>query len=358
MVFGDLFLQLKPRFWYFEVVNLFRQLALNGILTLFNTSVALYLYLSISILLLFASLIMVLRPYVATKQNRAQYLCALALVMMMASQLAMLPRSGGDADAQVRKLEGQILVTVTCLMYVAVALYMGESTFETLVEARERALQALHDHILFYSLQVLEQSASAYLSRYGLEWEEVQSVFKAQFDGVKDMRSLRKSVEVALSNPEKALLDVACTSRALCIKIILSRLALHLAPWLERHDLEREEVMLLSKQVLEGIETTPELQEKVSMSLADPEALLVSLGDLKRPILVQQLLIQFKQCTPEILDWNVYRLKVEEELNGMDLAALEEFTLRAKRKGNQCLASFLPMCEGLTKPTDVCQHVI
>jgi len=100
------FMNLKPRYWYFEVINLLRRFVLIGLLVMFDTSVKVHVFLSMVIMLLFASLIFLLEPYIAKSINRSHFFFLLALVMML-SQFVMIARTDdSDRDPQAVALEG------------------------------------------------------------------------------------------------------------------------------------------------------------------------------------------------------------------------------------------------------------
>merc|ERR1711871_1562900 len=100
---------------------------LIGLLAMFNTSVTLHLYLSIIVLSLFAVMVIVLRPYIDDMVNRGHFFCSFALIVMMASQLALLSSPDGDKDPASTQLEGEILRTITMFVFSGVGLSMGGS---------------------------------------------------------------------------------------------------------------------------------------------------------------------------------------------------------------------------------------
>lgn len=117
--FKELFLHLKPSRWYFEVICLLRQLMLNGVVLLFETTPVVHIYMSGAIVCVFVMLVVLLAPCARSEDNACHIGCAMALLMLFMSQLAMLPHSQVSSDgASSREMEAELLGVLVLLVFV------------------------------------------------------------------------------------------------------------------------------------------------------------------------------------------------------------------------------------------------
>ncbi|CAE8688247.1 unnamed protein product [Polarella glacialis] len=252
--FQSLFAHLKPNCWYFEVVNICRQLLLTGVLIIFETSVTVHIYLSFLIMFCYALLVLWLEPYSSDSDTRSNALCSAAVCLMFVSQLAVLPVEGPSLrDPQSRELEATVLATVVGVVFGMVFTYLGRSSMQAITHglASKLMLMKSRSKLLGWAQEALvEPTVEPLLKDSGLDWSDIKPLL-GELDNIGDIQDIIS---------RDFLFSLAEKFKPLAKKLLAAKLRPKLEPLLKAKGLSWHDFL----EALDGF-------EKFQEAIADPE---------------------------------------------------------------------------------------
>jgi hypothetical protein len=301
--FSDLFSNLRPRYWYFEVINLARQFVLIGLLIMFQTTVTVHLYLSIIVLALFAGLIFLLRPYVEDAVNKAHFFCAMALILMMLTQLVMLASvDDPDLDPAALALQGKVLAISSAAVFLFVGTYMGVSVGTIATSASKRALIKLRRKLIVAAEPQLKWAMEPQLQKHGVEWDDVWGVLEEELGNIDSPKYLKEKLRTAVTRPRSLIKEFFLPLRPIFAKACVGKLPPVAQPWLTAKGLDWEDVHPMLAEAVAELSTFEGMSAWIEGIVQDASGYFDTYLEASRPLLVKTFLWHFRSL-PDASEW-------------------------------------------------------